>query len=443
MPDVEATPVESEPAPAVVPGRRTIPLPLWTVPASLLAIAVLVAGGSLLAPEAFYDQIIWKYYWGPIEADASGYVEIERNGVVAEPGYNVVNTLSWFLLLGLCLVGGIQLVEWLAVPRSDKFAVGIVLWEASGAVAHVLEDMGLFEWPTKVLFITPLIFFEFAIAGLGLLTIGILLERASLRRGVRGPLMGVALIFAAPALAWAAIVASRTEQILVFVNPLLVAGLAAAAWGVVALRARAAGRVDGLDVAIAGGALVLAWDGAYLALWLGGGAWGLPATDGLVSSLLVGPALALAATAAAAGVGWLVWRRRKAPLAASYLLPLNLIVIFSQALDGFVTAIGVDFRGYTEKHVFSARMIDGAREIFLDMGFAFGAEYAALLVYAPYKVLLGVILVYLIDASSKIPPGNLVPPRNYPYVEGAVKVGIIIVSIGPGLRNLVRLALGV
>ena len=39
----------------------------------IFAVVFIITAGLILAPSLFYDQWIWKYYWGPIVADASGH----------------------------------------------------------------------------------------------------------------------------------------------------------------------------------------------------------------------------------------------------------------------------------------------------------------------------------------------------------------------------------
>src|SRR5438105_581200 len=47
-------------------------IPGYTVPLLLIGIPLLIALASRIWPEQVYDQIVWKYYWGPIKADAEG-----------------------------------------------------------------------------------------------------------------------------------------------------------------------------------------------------------------------------------------------------------------------------------------------------------------------------------------------------------------------------------
>jgi len=48
-----------------------------------LGILVAIIIGYLLAPTLVYDQWIWKYYWGPVVADATGH-SVSFQGVAAQ-----------------------------------------------------------------------------------------------------------------------------------------------------------------------------------------------------------------------------------------------------------------------------------------------------------------------------------------------------------------------
>ena len=41
----------------------------------LFAIIIIILVGVVLCPSVFYDQWIWKYYWGPVVADAGPVLE--------------------------------------------------------------------------------------------------------------------------------------------------------------------------------------------------------------------------------------------------------------------------------------------------------------------------------------------------------------------------------
>jgi hypothetical protein len=70
-----------------------------------LVVPVLLVGGGLLAfPELVYDRFIWQYLWGPVVADASGR-PVTHDGIRATAGYNIVNTLTYLLVILYSLPG--------------------------------------------------------------------------------------------------------------------------------------------------------------------------------------------------------------------------------------------------------------------------------------------------------------------------------------------------
>jgi uncharacterized membrane protein len=146
--------------------------------------------------------------------------------------------------------------------------------------------------------------------------------------------------------------------------------------------------------------------------------------------------------AIAAGARW--WTRLRpqvamvVPLVATaYALAINLLLVFSQMLDGFATALGIDLLGYMEKHVLSARVIDVFRGFSQDVGWTFGATYPTFLAFAPVKFLVSLLVVYAIDVHSRE------DARTHPTMIGLVKFAIIMVGIGPGVRDFTRMSLGV
>ncbi len=109
------------------------------------------------------QDFIYKYYIDPIISDA---------------GYNPVNTITWAILLGLCLFGVLKLLEKMDVRADWEFTKVIIPYIIAGSTLRVIEDAELFEPPIKYLFITPPIYLlMFAITVL-LLFISIRLQRS-------------------------------------------------------------------------------------------------------------------------------------------------------------------------------------------------------------------------------------------------------------------------
>ena len=57
--------------------------------------------GLIFLPSVFYDQWIWKHYWGPTVADAFEK-NVSFNGVIAHEGYTIISELTYgFILISL------------------------------------------------------------------------------------------------------------------------------------------------------------------------------------------------------------------------------------------------------------------------------------------------------------------------------------------------------
>ena len=89
-------------------------------------------------------QFINRYYLDPIFQDS---------------GYNPVNTITWALILGICVFGVVRLMKKLDVEVDDHFIFSVIPFVLAGSSLRVLEDAGVFTAPLSYLFITPNIYF--------------------------------------------------------------------------------------------------------------------------------------------------------------------------------------------------------------------------------------------------------------------------------------------
>ncbi len=97
---------------------------------------------------------------------------------------------------------------------------------------------------------------------------------------------------------------------------------------------------------------------------------------------------------------------------------INAVILWAHLFEATSTFIGVDFLGYGEKHVMSAFMIDYSGT---------GA------VMYPLKLLIILPILYLLDQHLSDEPktGNL------------AKLAILMLGLAPGLRNMLRMMLGI
>jgi len=68
----------------------------------LSSVLLIIIAGCILLPTLFYDQWIWKFYWGPIVSDAAGH-SVSHNGVSAQEGYTIVSEITYGIILVIVL----------------------------------------------------------------------------------------------------------------------------------------------------------------------------------------------------------------------------------------------------------------------------------------------------------------------------------------------------
>jgi uncharacterized membrane protein len=92
------------------------------------------------------QEFISRYYVDPIVNDA---------------GYNIVNTLTWAMVLVLCVyvLYSLKVFERLDVTIDQRFITGIFCYVLFGSSLRVLEDADIFAPPLNYIFITPNIYF--------------------------------------------------------------------------------------------------------------------------------------------------------------------------------------------------------------------------------------------------------------------------------------------
>lgn len=501
-PPPEAAPLSPLPPPAsaapAAPADRGAwmdKLPLWTVPAILVAVPLLAALTAKAVP-AFYENVVWQYYWGPIKADAENMARLTYHGVEAHSGYNVVNTLSWAALLGLCILGIAQMLRHFRTPMDSRLIVAATSWVVVGSMAHVLEDTGLFATPTQYFFITPPIYLLFGAFGIGAFLVGQWLKRVEAKSDVHGALRVLLLVHVVLALLWLGLWLKPWDQLTVYVNPLWVAGIALVSYFFARYFVLRKGTIDPtqlcLTLSLGTYLLVIAYIVSFL-----NDPWMEPSDNRMPWSSVIAPLLALAVTAvvafaprkgllgflavgtflavfavalkllhsgflarltdslptaatvaiAAAVAAYVLWSAVKSlrprlpqllqDMGPAYRLPINLLIVFGQMTDAFATSFGIDLAGYDEKHVLSAGIIDQFREASLAVGFDFGAQYPTFIAFVLVKLLVSLLVIFAMDVASKD------DPNTNPDLIGLVKFAIIMVGIGPGVRDFTRLSLGV
>lgn len=87
---------------------------------------------------------VYKYYAEPI---------------IYDTGYNPVNTVTWAILLGICILGLIRIFKRLDLKMNEKLVLCTIPYVLAGSSLRVIEDADLVKLPASYLLITPLIYF--------------------------------------------------------------------------------------------------------------------------------------------------------------------------------------------------------------------------------------------------------------------------------------------
>ncbi len=101
------------------------------------------------------------------------------NPIVYDTGYNLVNTITWAVILGLSLFGVLKLLNRLKISVDDVFILAVSPYLFAGGSLRVVEDAGIVSAPLKYLLITPLIYFVIFAICVAVLIASVGLERTS------------------------------------------------------------------------------------------------------------------------------------------------------------------------------------------------------------------------------------------------------------------------
>ncbi len=442
-------------------------IPAWAVPAALLGIPALMGLISLVSPR-FYANVVWKYYWGPIVVDGSEahvlctagdprsmsdgsflFWSYERwsctdpSGVAALAGYNPVNTLTWVVLLFVCVVGIAQLLYKFKVAMDPQMIMAATAWVIAGSIIHVLQDAQLFGQPLEFLMITPPVWLLFGAFGVGSMVLGVYYRHiheatGSLEAALQKAWFHIVIVVLIYTMMWFTL----WDQVVFYLSPVWIALSAALAFFVLRWMSIRKGTIGGwYPVATFSIGWIVSAMLYYAFYWYsaaeGTVAWGPKTPDfELDFAIWMVPALAGAVTGAVYLVAKQIHARGK-EAALAFMQPINLFLVFSQMMDAFSTGVGVDLSTYTEKHILSEGVRKGFENLANGIGWDFGAAHPTFFGFAPVKLLVSLLVIYAIDVSGKEDTARM------PTLMNLVKMAVIIVGIGPGTRNTLRMTLGI
>lgn len=228
---------------------------LWTVwwASATVTMLVLVAG-ALALPGLVYDRFVWRYFWGPIVADGRGVRCVERvdgstllhesltacqqaSGIIAEPGYTTVSTLTYAIVLLFALIGVYLGLERYEFGTEPSLFFAVLPFMFLGGTARVLEDamIALPEgssaivptFPTTALLISPPIYFLIFAVTVIALAVGVRMESQGLVSTYAAPVAMIGTVLLLAALAYLAYLTSQVPDLSPSVPMLLITLLGA------------------------------------------------------------------------------------------------------------------------------------------------------------------------------------------------------------------------
>jgi len=387
----------------------------------LFAVVFIIIAGCIFAQSLFYDQWIWKYYWGPIVSDAAGH-SVSWNGVYANEGYTLVSELTYGIILIIALYAIYKLLKRLEITIDWRFALALMPYILFGPVTRVLEDADYFNEPFVYWFISPLIYLQIAVYALGFLIIGYYLERLSKRKSHKTILTYLLSIFVIVDVCYTIVYLLEMNYGAYIVNPLMFYLLSFFAF-VPVLYGFLKQKNLTVNTAIFSGGLLILLPSLYLiGRWIAGYQWGL--TNGVRFDVfvLISGIVALIATAV-----YLVSRKYKDnEKIAVYKKPLNISMIVGHMIDGLTSYVSIydplkmGLPLYMEKHPASNILMEIWPPLFPIV-----------------KFLLIIAVIYIFDVLYKE------ELKNYRTLANLLKIGILILGFSPGLRDLLRVTMGV
>ncbi len=121
--------------------------------------------------------------------------EYYLSGIVNDASYNIVDTVTYAIILGISLFGVFKLLAKLRVKLDTRFIIAVTPYILAGSSLRVLEDSGVFMAPLRYFFITPVIYFVVFAVTIFILLLSIALERYGKIKDYHG-------FFCAAGIAW-------------------------------------------------------------------------------------------------------------------------------------------------------------------------------------------------------------------------------------------------
>jgi uncharacterized membrane protein len=390
--------------------------------AIFLAIIGFISVGCAVLPTIFYDRWIWKYYWGPVVADAAGH-SASWNGVSVNEGYTLVSELTYGVILVVALYGIYKLLKKLKITIDWKFCLALMPYILFGPVTRVLEDTVYFNEPFVYWFISPLIYFQIAAYALFFLIVGWYIGNSSKKKtDEKRYLFYFASIFIVVDVLYTIIWILGLKYAAYIVHPLIFYLLSFLAFMPVLYKFFKKQTLTVNTVLFSGGLLLLLPTLYLTSIWILGIQW-----DSSVGVRFDVFLLVICLVSLIVGLVYIIaYKYRNNEKLVVYKAPLNLSMLFGHLVDGITSYISIydplkmGLIGYEEKHPASNSLMVLWPPLFPIM-----------------KFILIIAVIYVFDVLYKK------ELKNYMTLVNLLKIGILILGLSPGLRDLLRVTMGV
>lgn len=179
-------------------------------------VVLLLVAGIVVVPHTVYDQFVWKYFWGPVQADAGTGSLVDcpdtvpdtptadiacRNGVMAHSGYTLVNEIGYGLILIYLLLLLTTVLRRFDVGEERGFVLYFVPFVIGGGMLRVVEDVAstqasLIGFPLRYALISPLIYGSMFLIVFATLLLGLILARNHVISDYKQVVAGGGTVFA-------------------------------------------------------------------------------------------------------------------------------------------------------------------------------------------------------------------------------------------------------
>lgn len=409
----------------------------------ILSVIFIVISGLIFAPDLFWDDFVKIYIWDPIVKDA---------GSSGDAGYSGVNTAVYILgMVSAVIVLQAFFRKW-QIPTDDKMVWALIAWVILAPVLRVMEDADFFGEGIDVLFISPLIHLHLA----GWLVLSAVIGHINRKN----ELSMLATLIVAYILFTSLLILPNASLHEAGDNWILFGTIAGAVTiAVVMLNTWDWNAISRSMLAFASGLIVMGlghWAQLASTPWAQGNDT-MPKDHDIVIPLLVVVGIPLVITYYVWKIGeedlrqlrltgyevgvipdgmtvdeWESEDRSAHPvemLSPKGILATPLVagMLFGQLCDGLATMVGIDWYGYSEKHPVSDAVIQFGN------GFDILGE-GAWLFFIVKAIIVGLIVWMFTEMRVE---------SRQQHLRVLIVLGVMIVGMAPGLRDIGRLILGV